>query len=229
MRWVSLKGRESSRSSFMKIKEIRGRQVSCDQRLLSLRERRNQLLRTVVHSEAKWRGTQRRYRSGGWLIQHARAEWRSLLGCSLSCDAHQRATDGRAGRSGSAHPSSLPVSRCQSLRGEPWVDARWGVGPAIRMGLKVLGHLHLLTSIRRASLLLHLHIHVYCFLVARILQRLFLLQNKYIISYSHFWFKKYHSIITFSFSKNLILFWNEKFDIFTFIKTNICLFGNTLQ
>ncbi len=121
------------------------------------------------------------------LYTRYRAERRSLLGCSLRCDAHQRATHGRARRSVSAHPSSLPVSRCQSLRGEPWVDARRGVGPVIRM------HLHLLTSIRRASLLLHLQL--YGFLVARILQ---LLLNKYIISYRHFWFKKCHSIITFS-------------------------------
>ncbi len=109
--------------------------------------------------------------------------YRSLLGCSLSRDAHQRATHGRARRSVSAHPSSLPVSRCQSLRGEPWVDARRGVGPVIRMGLK---------DIRPSA---SADLYQTCFtsatptppvillLVACILQ---LLLNKYIISYSHF-------------------------------------------
>lgn len=130
--WVCLRARIFKVVAVLRMREFGGRRVplrdvnvGCDQGLLSLRGGRNQLHWAAVNSEAKRRGTERRYRSGGWIIQHTRARWRSHRSARVQlevwCSSESgwwMLADGRTGRSLSAarrsvHPSSLLMSRCQ--------------------------------------------------------------------------------------------------------------------
>lgn len=155
---------------------LRDVNVGCDQGLLSLREGRNQLHWAAVNSEAKRRGTERRYRSGGWIIQHTRARWRSHrsarvqleVWCSSSESGWWMLADGRTGRSLSAarrsvHPSSLRMSRCQWREESPGQTPGGVLGwdPCGVEGYQAICTCWRVTSDGCASFLLHLRLYYF--------------------------------------------------------------------